>query len=152
MKALKRCKWPCSALGGAARPLQLIHHSDRGIQYCSSKYVNLLQDYRISISMTEDGDPLENAIAERVNGILKDEYLSHYQIQNIQEAKRELNKAIKLYNEQRPHMSINNHTPDKVHKQCTIKVNRLWKNYYKKLNGFNQNYPVNLLQDLSINL
>ena len=59
-----------------------------------SKYVNLLQDYSIRISMTEDGDPLEDAIAERINGILKDEYLSHYQIQNIQEAKRELNKAI----------------------------------------------------------
>ena len=54
-----------------------------------------------------DGDPLENAIAERVNGIFKDGYLSHYQIQNIQQAKRELNKAIKLYNEQRPHITRN---------------------------------------------
>jgi len=152
VESIKALQMALSALSGAARPLQLIHHSDRGIQYCSSKYVNLLQDYRIRISMTEDGDPLENAIAERVNGILKDEYLSHYQIQNIEEAKRELNKAIKLYNEQRPHMSLNNHTPHQVHKQCKINVNRLWKNYYKKLNTFNQNYPVNLLQDLSINL
>ena len=55
---------------------QLIHHSDRGIQYCSHEYVKLLQDNNIKISMTEDGDPRDNAIAERVNGILKDEYLS----------------------------------------------------------------------------
>jgi transposase InsO family protein len=55
--------------------LNLIHHSDRGIQYCSHAYVKLLQDYNIEISMTENGDPLENAVAERINGIIKDEYL-----------------------------------------------------------------------------
>jgi putative transposase len=152
VESVQALRMALSALGGAARPLQLIHHSDRGIQYCSSKYVNLLQDYRITISMSENGDPLENAIAERVNGILKEEYLSHYQIQNIDEAKKQLNTAIKLYNEQRPHMSINNHTPDKIYKECKTNVTRLWKNYYKKLSTFNQNCPVNLMQDLSINL
>lgn len=66
---------------------QLIHHSDRGIQYCSKDYVKLLQDYTIQISMTENGDPLENAIAERVNGIIKEEYLYDYQVDNINKLK-----------------------------------------------------------------
>lgn len=107
----------------------LIHHSDRGAQYCSENYVKLLQDKRIQISMTENGDPLENAIAERVNGILKEEYLSHYQTSTEAEAGRLLQEAIKLYNEQRPHFSISLLTPDFVHKQ-TVKTERLWKNYY----------------------
>ena len=59
----------------------LIHHSDRGIQYCSSGYVSLLQKHKIMISMTENGDPLENPIAERINGIIKNEYLDSYQDQ-----------------------------------------------------------------------
>ena len=58
----------------------LIHHSDRGTQYYCAEYVKVLQDYNIKISMTENGDPLENAIAERVNGIIKEKYLNHYQI------------------------------------------------------------------------
>ncbi|MDB5015054.1 MAG: Transposase, partial [Daejeonella sp.] len=61
----------------------LIHHSDRGVQYCSETYVKLLQDNGIKISMTENGDPLENAVAERINGILKGEYLKHYSITTI---------------------------------------------------------------------
>lgn len=140
-----------SALG-ADRPLQLIHHSDRGIQYCSAKYVKLLQDYKIQISMTENGDPLENAIAERVNGIIKEEYLNHYQINNIEEAKKQLVKTIKLYNEQRPHMSISNQTPESVHKNKQAEVQRKWKNYYKKLDNFIENYPVKLNQDLFIKM
>ncbi len=62
--------------------------------------------------MTENGDPLENAIAERVNGIIKEEYLVDYQINTIEEAKQLLPKIIKLYNEDRPHMSISNLTPN----------------------------------------
>jgi transposase InsO family protein len=127
VEALKR------ALSGLSkkivRQLQLIHHSDRGIQYCSQEYVKLLQDYDIKISMTENGDPLENAIAERVNGIIKDEYLSHSQVINIKEAKRVLTLAVKLYNEDRPHMSIGNHYPSTVHEQ-NRKTEKLWKNYY----------------------
>ena len=66
----------------------LIHHSDRGVQYCSGEYVKLLQDYNIEISMTENGDPLENAIAERINGIMKQEYLEHYTVSNLIEAEK----------------------------------------------------------------
>jgi putative transposase len=138
-----------------AVPLQLPHHSDRGIQYCSGKYVKLLQDNGIMISMTENGDPLENAIAERVNGIIKEEYLNHYQTGSLAEAKKQLHKAINLYNNDRPHMSIGNLTPNKLHNNQKTNTQRLWKNYFKKRNTFenkNENHPVNLSQDLSINL
>lgn len=109
----------------------LIHHSDRGIQYCSGEYVKLLQDNNIKVSMTENGDPLENALAERINGILKQEYLECYSVANISEAKALLDSVIKLYNEDRPHMSIGNKTPLEVH-QGKHTTERLWKNYYQK--------------------
>jgi len=125
---------------------QLTHHSDRGVQYCSSSYVNLLKKKQIDISMTQNGDPLENAIAERVNGIIKDEYLLNYQCNNIKDAKKQLAIAISLYNKERPHSSIGNLTPEVVHNQYhqieNEKIKRLWKNYYTKKNIF-----VNSIQD-----
>jgi putative transposase len=139
-----------ATLGGVARPMQLIHHSDRGIQYCCNKYVKLLQDNSIKISMTENGDPLENAIAERVNGIIKEEYLNFYKTTSLEQAKKQLIKAINLYNNDRPHMSIGNQTPNKAHQINKTNHQRLWKNYYKKLNTFeieNKNLTVNLYQD-----
>ena len=125
-----------ATLGGVARSKQLIHHSDRGIQYCSSKYVKLLQDNDIKISMTESGDPLENAIAERVNGIIKQEYLNFYETATLEEAKKQLVNTIILYNNDRPHMSISNKTPNRAHQENNIKHQRLWKNYYKNYNTF----------------
>ncbi len=114
-------------------PANLIHHSDRGIQYCSQSYTKLLKESGIQISMTENGDPLENAVAERVNGIIKDEYLDNYQIHSIEEAKELLKAVIDLYNNERPHMSISNFTPNHIHQsKTTIKAERLWKNYYRK--------------------
>ena len=110
---------------------QLTHHSDRGMQYYSDRYVKLLESNNIGISMTENGDPLENAIAERVNGIIKEEYLNDYQVDNLEEAKELLEAVIKLYNNERPHMSIGNLTPNQVH-QNNIKTEKLWKNYYVK--------------------
>lgn len=77
----------------------LIHHSDRGLQYCSSKYVNKLKKRGIEISMTKNGDPLENAIAERLNGIIKGEYLFDYEINSLSKAKEVLTFVVKLYNE-----------------------------------------------------
>ncbi len=108
----------------------LIHHSDRGIQYCSKKYVKLLQDNGIRISMTQDGDPLDNAIAERVNGIIKGEYLEELKVENLEEAKSYLREKIALYNQDRPHMSISNLTPEYVH-ESGVEVVRKWKNYYQ---------------------
>jgi transposase InsO family protein len=129
----------------------LIHHSDRGVQYCSEIYVRLLQENNIGISMTESGDPLENAVAERINGILKGEYLKHYQINDVNQAKEQLSIAVKLYNEHRPHFSIGLLTPEIVHSK-NIKTERLWKNYYNKnckiVNPLQDNkIPVNLYQD-----
>jgi len=115
---------------------QLIHHSDRGVQYCSSSYINQLKKKNIRISMTQSGDPLENAIAERINGIIKDEYLLNYQCDNIKDARKRLAMAISLYNTERPHSSIGNFTPEFVHNQYhqieKENIKKLWKNYYSK--------------------
>ncbi|MBK8723511.1 MAG: transposase [Saprospiraceae bacterium] len=85
----------------------LIHHSDRGVQYCSAKYVDLLQNNKVKISMTENGDPYENAIAERINGILKMELLLGKTFANFEEARRVVEDSIRKYNEIRPHSSCN---------------------------------------------
>ncbi len=121
----------------------LIHHSDRGIQYCRSEYVKLLEKYKIKISMTTNGDPLENAVAERVNGIIKNEYLYHYQVNCLEEARQVLEKVINLYNNHRPHMSIGNYTPAQLHDAVvSFETKKLWKNYYQEKLAL-----VNSLQD-----
>jgi len=103
----------------------LIHHSDRGLQYCSSEYVELLISRNIQISMTENGDPLENPIAERINGIIKNEYLKHHTITNQKNAIQILEQVVVKYNQQRPHQSIKMLTPELVH-QHKLLVNRKW--------------------------
>ena len=109
---------------------RLIHHSDRGSQYCCSDYVKILKDNFIKISMTQNGDPRENAIAERVNGILKDELLEKVHL-NYKEAVRDVSKAISVYNHQRPHGSIDYLTPFEAHFR-EGKIKRRWKQYYSK--------------------
>ena len=109
----------------------LIHHSDRGVQYCCHEYVEILQKNHIKISMTEKGDPLENPIAERVNGILKTELLEE-NYHSFEQAKEDVAVAISTYNHLRPHNSIGDLTPFEVHSlNGDIKPKRLWKNYYK---------------------
>lgn len=134
LEAIETAKALRMALQTIKKPASyLIHHSDRGLQYCSGEYVGLLNEYEIKISMTESGDPLENPVAERVNGIIKEEYLEPKGVKSVQDAVAYLHKAIGLYNSERPHMSISNYTPDKVHyAQQPLQVKRLWKNYYKK--------------------
>ena len=123
--------------------LNLIHHSDRGLQYCSNAYVALLKKRNIQISMTESGDPLDNAIAERINGIIKEEYLLNHVVKNLKQAKQLLKSVINLYNNERPHMSIGNLAPNTIHYSKTpMETKKLWKNYYQKRNTF-----VNQLQD-----
>jgi putative transposase len=109
---------------------QLIHHSDRGVQYCSTKYVELLQEHNIAISMTQSGDPLENALAERMNGIIKGEYMDLYQITNLTQGKQCLIQAVNLYNRERPHMSIGMLTPESVHLN-NLQTENLWKKQRK---------------------
>ena len=103
-------------------PTNLIHHSDRGIQYCSNSYVKLLQDYNVKISMTQNSDPYENAVAERINGILKQEF-------NIDKFNRDLpimklivKNTIEIYNQKRPHYSNYFLTPNQMHQQNKIKM------------------------------
>ncbi|MCF3109240.1 IS3 family transposase [Niabella sp. CC-SYL272] len=108
----------------------IIHHSDRGIQYCSNEYVRVLNKNNITISMTENGDPLENAIAERINGILKQEFLEA-QYSDFQAAQTAITRAINIYNYQRPHSSVDYLTPVAAHQQ-TGRLTRRWKNYYNK--------------------
>lgn len=134
MEALESVKALQMALKGISRDTEgIIHHSDRGSQYCSAAYVNILKKRGIDISMTEKGDPLENAIAERINGIIKGEYLFDYEIKSLAEAKSVLASVVTLYNEERPHLSLNNMKPAAVyHNKTDREVKRLWKNYYKK--------------------
>ena len=142
IESIQALQMALSALGAESH-LHLIHHSDRGIQYCSHAYVKLLQDYNIKISMTESGDPLENALAERINGIIKEEYLETYDISNLKDAKKLLKSVVELYNTERPHMSISNLTPNIIHhSKNELKTERLWKNYYQKKDRF-----VNPIQD-----
>jgi len=119
--------------------MSLIHHSDRGCQYCSSEYVEILKREKIKISMTESGDPLDNPFAERINGIIKTEYLSNLNVKNKKEGFEAVKKAVYLYNESRPHLSCDLHTPNEIY-EGKFKPKKLWKNYYYSTN-------VNSLQD-----
>ena len=106
----------------------VMHHSDRGLQYCSNEYVNLLQQHHAMISMTQSGDPLENALAERVNGILKTELISS-SYDDIDKAALSIARAITIYNYKRRHSSLNYQIPNDVHHQKGPQIKR-WKNYY----------------------
>jgi transposase InsO family protein len=87
---------------------KLIHHSDRGVQYCCDAYVKLLKKNNIEISMTQTGDPLENAIAERINKTIKEEFAVDKQIhfKDVETTQKEIKKYVEYYNEKRPHRSI----------------------------------------------
>lgn len=93
----------------------LIHHSDRGIQYCSAQYQALHQQHGVHCSMTDGYDCYQNALAERVNGILKNEFLIR-KPKDIAEAKVMVAESIRIYNERRPHLSLEYKTPDEVHR------------------------------------
>ena len=93
----------------------LIHHSDRGIQYCSEAYTQLLGKYRIHISMTKPASPQENAIAERVNGILKEEWLYDLDPKSNKVPQLLISEIIKVYNQFRPHNTLANRTPEQIH-------------------------------------
>lgn len=107
----------------------LIHHSDRGSQYCSRDYVNELRQHGIKISMTDNGDPYENAIAERTNGILKTEWLYHVKLTSRTMAICFIDKIVHIYNNERPHMSIGMITPVQARMQSG-ELRKHWKNYW----------------------
>ena len=119
----------------------LIHHSDRGVQYCCDLYVQTLTDHHIAISMTEDYKPTENAVAERVNGIIKQEWLYKMGVfEKLEEIEKKMSQIIDSYNTKRPHMSNNMLTPEKAH-QGTGVLKKYWKNkVYTPKEAMNQDY------------
>lgn len=136
------------AMGGSLHALEgQIHHSDRGSQYCYAKYVKCLRSHGMRVSMTQTSDPRDNAIAERVNGILKNELMEHLVPENFTQGKEMLDEAVRIYNEERLHMSIDFQVPAKAH-ELHYRLNQRWRNYYTGVNPI-QDKPelVTLVQD-----
>ena len=104
------------------KALALIHHSDRGLQYCADDYQKVLLKNNIQSSMTNNGDPYENAVAERINGILKQEFFIDTYHQNIEIMRIIVEQSVKIYNNQRPHYSNYMLTPEQMHKQSKIQM------------------------------
>jgi transposase InsO family protein len=102
----------------------LMHHSDRGLQYCSAAYIQELRDHRCQVSMTEDGSPYDNPIAERLNGILKDEFYCDEPFESYEQAKRYVDQTIIIYNTRRPHTSCSMLTPLEMHRQDKLRVKK----------------------------
>ena len=129
------------ALRGRKYKEGLIHHSDRGLQYCCADYTHYLSLHQIQISMTEKGDPYENAIAERVNGILKGEFNLDQTFLTLEQAKTSVIQAVDKYNHLRPHASCDYHTPAMAHDMNGL-LRKRWKN---KVYG--QQQPVGQIQE-----
>lgn len=141
-KIVGYCLWPTLAAKGCINALEmamvqlpryyitqgLIHHSDRGVQYCCTDYVQQLKAAHIEISMSHRGDPYQNAIAERVNGILKTEFGLNKSFEGFDKATEAVKHAVETYNSKRPHSSLNYLTPNQAH-QLTGIIKRNWKNY-----------------------
>ena len=121
---------------GSCKIENCIHHSDRGIQYCCDQYIAALRNKKLLVSMTENGDPLENAVAERVNKTIKEEFTDEKELsfKHFDIARKEIKTFINFYNTQRPHRSINWLTPDQAH-LLKGELKRQWKNYYKSKRG-----------------
>lgn len=107
---------------------QIIHHSDRGFQYCSNEYVSFAKNNNIQLSMTEQYDPYENAVAERINKTLKYEYGLKQSIASFNIAQKMVKQAVYTYNNYRRHFSLNLNTPDFVHLNPTIPYKSYRKN------------------------
>lgn len=129
--------YPCQALNMALGRLdgmpeedirKLIHHSDRGVQYASKDYIGMLQRNHMRISMTENGDPKENAMAERINSTIKDELLKGLRFKSLNEVRDAIEVAVHFYNTQRPHMSIDMMTPEQA-ALCNGSIRKWWKSY-----------------------
>ena len=123
------------ALGNRYYRDTLIHHSDRGLQYCSAGYIKTLKEHDITISMTEDGSPYDNAIAERVNGILKDEFGLDEVFNNLQQLELQVKQSIESYNFRRPHESNHLLTPYEMHLQNKLKPKAWHKKPHKNFKG-----------------
>ena len=103
---------------------RLVHHSDRGIQYCSSYYQDIHQRHGLECSMTDGYDCYQNALAERINGILKGELLLQRPA-DLEQARRMVRESVQIYNAERPHLSLKMQTPDEVHRASLAGICRL---------------------------
>ena len=106
----------------------LIHHSDRGVQYASSVYTERLRKCKISISMTEGGNPKENAIAERINNTIKNELLMDMEFNHISQVKAAVASAVDFYNHERPHWSLDGMTPAQA-AECKGELKKRWRSF-----------------------
>ena len=128
MQALRMAVEQAVEMYGSESLTGLVHHSDRGVQYCCDAYVAMLKEHGISISMTEDYKPTDNAIAERINGIIKTENVyPQQQLPTFEQAQEFVSRFIHFYNYSRPHMSIGYKTPAEVHRQQG-EQRKMWKN------------------------
>ena len=126
------CKALKDALNRRSYPdRELIHHSDRGSQYCSKEYTNILKRENITISMTENGDPLENPLAERMNRTFKDVFGLDENFLTFKKAATQVDQAIEYYNDRLPHTSIDLLTPNQAHHK-TGALKKHWKWYWKE--------------------
>ncbi len=121
-------------LGQRSYKEKLIHHSDRGFQYCCDDYQEVLHRKKVTCSMTESYDPYANAVAERVNGILKQEFLLEEHDVKLPVMKELVKNSIEIYNKKRPHYSCFMKTPEQMHRQKQIKIRS-----YKKTNRIRTN-------------
>ena len=144
MEALKMAIEQAVTMSGSESLKGLKHHSDRGVQYCCDAYVAMLQAYDISISMTEDYKPTDNAIAESVNGKIKVESVYRKRFNSFEHAYRIIERFIHFYNYRRPHMSIGYKVPAVVHLEQGAQK-KMWKNkIYPKKETENGNNVVSL--------
>jgi putative transposase len=104
------------------KEIPLIHHSDRGLQYCANEYQKLLSKNDIQPSMTQNSDPYENAVAERINGILKQEFSIDKYNKDLPIMKQIIKETVAIYNEKRPHLSNHMLTPNQMHQQSKIQM------------------------------
>jgi transposase InsO family protein len=145
MEALEMAIKQAVAMCGSEILKGLVHHSDRGVQYCCDAYVAMLKAHGISISMCEDYKPTDNAVAERVNGIIKVESVYRQKCFNsFEHAYRVIERYIHFYNYRRPHMSIGYKIPAVVHLEQG-EQKKMWKNkIYPKKDSTNENNIVSL--------
>ena len=117
---------------------QLIHHSDRGVQYCCNLYVNRLLSLNIRISMTEEYKPTDNAKAERINGIIKQLFIDGQRFSEISDVYYTLSRGIPFYNDVRPHSSISHEPPSRVHAGLVVQPRQLWKPTHKSIVSYGE--------------
>jgi len=145
IKALKMAIEQAEEMSGSHSLKGLTHHSDRGVQYCCDAYVEMLKAYDITISMTEDYKPTDNAIAERINGVIKMESVyRHKRLPSYEYAQNFIPRYINFYNYRRPHMSIGYKIPAVVHLEQG-EQKKMWKNkIYPKKDTTDENNVISL--------